>query len=518
MSDFFTHLAGLVIQPSTDVIPNIPLRFAPGANVPGSELASEPPVLDTLLQPAPADSANRMGADQSSPTLVDALVIPKALAAGANLLNPAVSGTQFLPDHPKAEKDYPAAEKGPGVENTAPALAPAPHETRPNPSLSALPAESNELPRTPARPSVAQPSPVVVPSVGLPMVRPADRPETPFGQPLSASPVADPEGPGATGKLPIPIVRPESSLSPLEPLEPPLGQPSSAAPRPVRDVPKPPASSDSQPEPLASPAAGEIAQPNQSKTGAKFSAAVIQEPLPQASQRAAAKSLPEILPLIKPAAAQMILTAASLSPAASLPSSPGVRRAAAETAIPQVRATLPAAAISPQTPDADSPELILAAPLPYAGSSGQAQSVQRQTQPALSAAGPQPAPSPAVDPGPIETAGPASPAAQRLPGTPDPRPAPKREMAAEQPLFLPELNSKSFIRPVLGAESLLDSAALSSRSSADEQASPTVHLTIGRIVVRAAPPAVPATSRPAPIRRQPAVSLHDYLNRHGGDK
>ena len=91
-------------------------------------------------------------------------------------------------------------------------------------------------------------------------------------------------------------------------------------------------------------------------------------------------------------------------------------------------------------------------------------------------------------------------------------------MAAEQPLFPLELNPKSLIRPVLGAESPLDNTAPSRRSGAEETTIPIVHLTIGRIVVKTVPPAAPAASRPAPIRRQPAISLHDYLNRHGGDQ
>ena len=514
MSDFFTHLAGQVIQPSTEVIPNIPLRFAPGAAVPASALAPEPPVLDTLFQPAQAVSADRIGADRSSPPLDDAPVIPKALAGGANLPNPAVFGTRSLPDLPKTDKDYPAAVKAPGVENAAPALASAPHETRPI----ALPAEGNELPRTPAGPSGAQPSPVDVPPVVLPLVRPAGRPEAPVGQPLSAGPAAGPKGPRATERLSIPIVRPAGSLSPLEPLEPPPGQPSSAAPGPDLAVPMPPAGSVSQPEPLASPQAGEIARPNQTKTDVKISTAAFQPQPLQRSQRAAANSLPEILPLVKPAA-QTILPAISLSPT---PSSPEMRHAAAEAAIPQVKAALPDAVISPQTPAVDSLESILAAPLSHVDPSRQPQSAPRaeraQAQPAQSPAVLRPAPIPAIDPGPMDAAEPVAPAAQRPPGASDPRPAPQPEIAAEQPLFTPELNPKSFIRPVLGADLPLDSTALSSRSGTDETAIPTVRLTIGRIVVKTASTTAPAASRPASIRRQPAISLHDYLNRHGGDQ
>ena len=529
MSDFFTHLAGQVIQPSTDVIPNIPLRFAPGAAVPGSELAPEPPVLDTLLQPAPANSADRMGTGRSRPTLVEAPMIPKALAAQAN---PA--------DHPKAEREHLAAVEEPGVENAVPAPAAAPHEIRPNPSAAASPAEGNELPRPPARPShalpsarlnppenepaaqSAQPSPAAVPAVVSPKVRPVNAPEFPVGLPLSASPTADPAGPAAAERFSIPIVRPAGSLFPLEPLEPPPGQPSFAAPGPGFSVSKAPAVglSQSQLEPLASPEAAEIAQPSQLKTDAKPSAAVIQEPLALASQRADSHSLTEILPLVKPAATQTIHPSPSTSPAAPISSSAGVKHASAETAVPQTKATLPAAAITPLAPDGDRPETILAAPLLDAGTSAQPQSAsraerdQRQAQPGHSPADLQPVPTPAIDPGLIETAGLTSAKAQIPPGTS----APKPELAVERPLFPLELNPKNIIRPVLGVKSLLDSAALSSRSGADGAAIPTVHLTIGRIVVRTVPPAAPAVSRPVPIRRQPAVSLHDYLNRHGGDK
>ena len=532
MSDFFTHLVGQVIQPSLDVIPDIPVRFAPVANVPGSELAPEPPVLDTLFQPAPAAPADRMGVEQSSTTAANSPVIPKTLAAGVVRPNPAVTGAQTLPDHAKAEKDYPTAGKRPGSENVAPAFTSAPYETRPIALPVALPTEGNELTRSSARPSNAQPTarldppgnasevqrgqpPEVVPSTVLPIIRPAGRPESPVGQPLSASSATGSEAPGATERFSMPIVRSTGSLSPLEPLEPPLELPSSAVPGPDLAVPRAPASSFTQPEPLASLQAGEIALPSRAKADAKISNVAFRPQPPQKSQQAATNSLPEILPLVKPAAAQTAPPLTSLSPP---PASSELRHAAAEADVPQVKATFPASVISPQTPEANRPGTILAAPLSHTASSAQPKGAQRQTQPAHSPAGSRFAPIPAIDPGPIETAGPAAPETQRPPGTSDPRPAPQPEMAAKQPLLPPELNPKSFIQPVLGADLPLDSKSLSSRSGTDETAIPSVHLTIGRIVVKTAPTTAPTASRPVPIRRQPAVSLHDYLNRHGDDQ
>jgi hypothetical protein len=53
--------------------------------------------------------------------------------------------------------------------------------------------------------------------------------------------------------------------------------------------------------------------------------------------------------------------------------------------------------------------------------------------------------------------------------------------------------------------------------AAEREQAPTIKITIGRVDVRAVMPAAPAP-RPAPARRDPQLSLDDYLKRRSGEK
>jgi hypothetical protein len=80
------------------------------------------------------------------------------------------------------------------------------------------------------------------------------------------------------------------------------------------------------------------------------------------------------------------------------------------------------------------------------------------------------------------------------------------------------LDLKSTIRPVIPAERPLGEKPQTSQTDVSQSTVSTVRLTIGRIVVKAGPPAGPAASRPVSTRRQPSVLLSDYLARHGRNK
>jgi hypothetical protein len=82
---------------------------------------------------------------------------------------------------------------------------------------------------------------------------------------------------------------------------------------------------------------------------------------------------------------------------------------------------------------------------------------------------------------------------------------------------LPDLSEHhpgGVIRPVIAAEPIMRGMIHTSDEDASESSTPTVRLTIGRIVVKAAPQAAPTPSAPVPSRRQAPVSLSDYLGRH----
>ena len=77
-----------------------------------------------------------------------------------------------------------------------------------------------------------------------------------------------------------------------------------------------------------------------------------------------------------------------------------------------------------------------------------------------------------------------------------------------------ELDPGSIIRPVIAAGSMLRERTPVSDVNASKSTVPTVHLTIGRIVVKGIPPAALPPFSPVSARRQAPVSLSDYLARH----
>jgi hypothetical protein len=95
----------------------------------------------------------------------------------------------------------------------------------------------------------------------------------------------------------------------------------------------------------------------------------------------------------------------------------------------------------------------------------------------------------------------------------DTRQSLKRSGKAEPSPDWPDLHSDSFIRPVIAAAPLPGDGTQGSADNASESSATTVRLTIGRIVVKAVPPASSTPSAPV-SRRQASVSLSDYLARH----
>ena len=102
--------------------------------------------------------------------------------------------------------------------------------------------------------------------------------------------------------------------------------------------------------------------------------------------------------------------------------------------------------------------------------------------------------------------------------TSDARQSPRPVKTPESSPRSPALDSNSIIRPVVTSSAILGEKTGTYKSESVESTVPTVRLTIGRLVVKASPPVAPAASSSVSTRRQPSVSLSEYLAQHGRNK
>ena len=103
---------------------------------------------------------------------------------------------------------------------------------------------------------------------------------------------------------------------------------------------------------------------------------------------------------------------------------------------------------------------------------------------------------------------PLNPTAQPQTAQPDTeQPADRPIPESFQPIPLPQ------ITPLIRRAEAAEAIAESDRRSLPSVALPTIQVTIGRIEIRATPP---AASRPKPSRSAPQLSLQDYLKQQGG--
>lgn len=134
-------------------------------------------------------------------------------------------------------------------------------------------------------------------------------------------------------------------------------------------------------------------------------------------------------------------------------------------------------------------------------------------------------PSSAIEPGPLDTApGMDEPRDQRqwltAADAQEPSPAistqrhqpPSREAREDTPSRAPHLLRSGLLLDQARTQPPMAAMALPEAASAQQAAAPTVHVTIGRIELRAAAPAPTATASRQPAQR-PTVSLRDYLER-----
>ena len=471
MSDFFTHLVGQVMQPAADVLPAIPVHFAPGADLHPGELAPEPPPLDALFQATPAVPSQPGDVGPSPLTRSDPQAAPERPAEGAPVPAPARPESKLLPAPPGAE----AIVRGPGaeIEIPDPAREAAPPGVSSGAASPTPPAGKDGPAVLPARPSVT----LSVAGEDIPAKEPLPEGETPGFAP---------------------------EIRPVRGPEPRLKRPSSAVPG---TPPFEPMGDENEKVSISRPAAPAVKPPT----------AAVQPQLPPAIPRAESNFPPDMLPPLKPPAAETHLPQTGHNSLFVSSASPVERHPETETAAPPSNpARLEAGKKLPASGRVE-PELVRAV-LPAAENPG---GLQPNPDPRSERTSPQPTELPTI-PGPAPAVSrPAtlpSVIGERQPTTKQARPASKVEGTEAQSPYPAVSDPSDAIRPVLRAEPPLEKKAPAGRVGSDEPALPSLRLTIGRIVVKAAPPVAPAVPRPASARRQPAVSLMDYLNRHGGSK
>jgi hypothetical protein len=102
-------------------------------------------------------------------------------------------------------------------------------------------------------------------------------------------------------------------------------------------------------------------------------------------------------------------------------------------------------------------------------------------------------------------------------------PAPQSDdntQTAVPPTITPRLPTDDHLSPISPRDAAPDnrqSSILNRQSSILNPQSPptTVTVNIGRIIVKAPPPPAAPPAAPPASRRQPAITLHDYLDRQG---
>lgn len=476
MSDFLTYLARYALQPETAVLPAVPPRFAAGVSIAPSELTPEPPPLP------PAEAMTLPTSSQSTERLAD-LVESTTHEASKTPSDPMAQSPTAPPLQRKVDPTAPpvSLEGGPPL--------PHPIATGPHPTLPASIQASNTLTPPPlpmADSSLTEPTATTItPSESQPVTPPSQpvqtqqtavfATESPTTEPIPPMPSAD-----TVPATPAPTMQPIQRK--IDPAAVPISLEGSLTPHPIAEVPNqtPPAATQVPNKPTAPPHAPAKAtvpaaepQPTASRS--------IQQPTQQTAVFAMeSPTIDSITPAPSPNLNSEVQNGPKLPPTTkpSPPVAPHQPPARAQVA-DWLREDLPKQPHleTPQT----NPQQNVVSPLPRGAAHYVAAPPSSNTEPL-------------ADP-------PVTAAAQKQLTQPASPPIPLE----------PQSNIRPNLPPALAPAPTPEAAA----SQPQETAVPTVHITIGRIVLKA-PPSAPTAPPPAPARRQPSVSLSDYLTRHGG--
>lgn len=543
MSDFFARLAADVLMRPGPVFqsirPQVPTLFAPGADVPPGEILPETPPLPTadtmattpetaatvdLLPelrplsrpPIPALAPlvpHGVSAERTIPPLQTLLAPRQTEAVNPSTAEPATETPDAAEEIARSSPDVPSRPTLEQPEDTPQTAAPSPTMPVPDPAprRSEQPADlavEQETAAPSASPVVAPPQPT--------MGQPVDTPQTATPSPATSVPSlqAQPD----PGMVIVEGVSPADT--PYSPTTTPARTQPRHAPAPVTpETPAPEQSAtlpkeDALPSPIPEQPAVAEPDPSADHTSSQTPPAAA----PHVSQRETAMLVPtsgaaqhENGPK-KPISGSLAAGgSASIAPADRSGIAPGRAPVARRALPPEPSAPgephderRPPPAAADQTAEAPAQPLSPHHPAPEpVASPAPARRATRGTAPSM-----QPVEQPETDTASLK----AQDAAQTaLPA--DARNE-RTEVVAQPPLAPAPPGA---IRPMLTQTANSEPEAGPVPVERHPQAAPpTVTINIGRVVVRSgSPPPTPTPASPPPGRRQPAITLQDYLARHG---